>query len=298
MTVARNIKVGLFAIGGVAAAVIAAIAIGLHAVTPEQVEYHTYFDESVQGLDVGSPVKYRGVLVGSVKAIGFAPDRKHIAVVLGIGASQARQLDLAESTSHLRTELEVQGLTGLKDVEIEVVEPAENPPPALPFSPPTHYIPSRKSLLTGISGDLEVLAHELPELVSQAKVSFGKLDRVLDDVHEQQLVARAGEMVDRVSSSAAAARRLLASVDDAHLPERVSTTLASADNAITDARGVIKSVGTSLGDVGRRTTSSVDDLDRTIRELGDAARAVRELAEDIDREPDILLKGRGRSSRK
>ena len=311
MTVARNIKLGLFAIGAIAGAVIAAIVIGIHAMAPNTVEYHTYFDESVQGLDVGSPVKYRGVRIGAVKGIHIAPDRRHVDVVLALLESHARKLGLAASTPDLRTELEVQGLTGLKDVEIDFFDPATNPPPELPFEPEENYIPSKRSLLTGISGDLEVLAHELPELVENAKVTFGKLDRVLDDIHDQQLVARAGEMVDRVAQASAAARRVIASIDDAHLPAQAKATLASADAAIADARKVLTALDgdhglvasahratDSFGEVGRKTSATADDLDRTVRELGDAARAVRELAEELDREPDILVKGRGKSGRR
>ncbi len=311
MTVARNIKLGIFTIGAIAAAVIAAIVLGIHAMAPAKVDYHTYFDESVQGLDLGSPVTYRGVRIGSVEAIRIAPDRKHVDVVLGLLASEARKLGLAATSPELRTQLEVHGLTGLKNVEIDFFDPTANPPPELPFAPDDHYIPSKKSLLTGISGDLEVLAHELPELVDDAKITFGKLDKVLDDVHDERLVGRAGEMLDRLASASATARRVLASVEDAKLPAQAKATLASADAAIADARKVLERVDgnnglvasaqratDSFAEVGRKTSATADDLDRTVRELGDAARAVRELAEELDREPDILFKGRARSGRR
>ena len=311
MALARDVKLGLFAIGTIAAAVIAAIVLGLHAMAPAKVRYHTYFDESVQGLELGSPVTYRGVRIGSVDSIHIAPDRKHVDVILGLVASEARKLGLATAAPDLRTQLEVQGLTGLKNVEIDFFDPATNPPPELPFQPDENYIPSRRSLLTGLSGNVELLARELPELVDQAKVTFTKLDRVLDDVHDEQLVARAGVLLDRLSSASASARRVLASIDDAKLPAKAKETLAHADAAIADARKLIaridgehglvasaKRATDSFGDVGRKTAATADDLDRTLRELTEAARAVRELADEIDREPDILLKGRGRSGRR
>jgi len=44
----------------------------------------TYFDESVQGLQVDSAVKYRGVEVGRVERIRVAPDHRLIEVVMKI----------------------------------------------------------------------------------------------------------------------------------------------------------------------------------------------------------------------
>ena len=309
MSATRNFKLGLFVIGGIAAAVVAAIVLGIHAMAPATIQYHTYFDESVQGLDVGSPVKYRGVRIGAVDAIRIASDRKHVDVVLGLIASEARKLGLATTSPELRTQLSVQGLTGLKDVEIDFFDPEANPPPELPFEPDELYIPSKKSLITGISGDIEALARELPELVDRAKTTFGKLDRVLDDVHDEKLVARVGSLVDRLTSASVAARRVIASIDNAHLADQAKATLASADQAIADARALLRRVDgdhglvasaqratDSIGDVGRKTSATADDLDRTVRELGDAARAVRELAEELERSPDILVKGRARSS--
>ena len=50
------------------------LALGAGNVFKRTVTIETYFDESVQGLDVGSAVKYRGVQIGRVTRIGFTCD--------------------------------------------------------------------------------------------------------------------------------------------------------------------------------------------------------------------------------
>ena len=55
----------------------------------ETVSFVTYFDESVQGLEVGAPVKLRGVPIGHAVDIGFAPDRRHIEVVKSYAQERA-----------------------------------------------------------------------------------------------------------------------------------------------------------------------------------------------------------------
>ncbi|HUJ59407.1 MAG TPA: hypothetical protein VLX92_12970, partial [Kofleriaceae bacterium] len=47
----------------------------------------------------------------------------------------------------------------------------------------------------------------------------------------------------------------------------------------------------TIDEVGRRTLESTDDLARTLRELGDAARAVRTFVDELERDPDMLVKG-------
>ena len=62
----NHFKLGLFVIISFSAAVVTGIALGSEAMKKETTKYHTYFNESVQGLDVGAPVKFRGVTIGSV----------------------------------------------------------------------------------------------------------------------------------------------------------------------------------------------------------------------------------------
>jgi ABC-type transporter Mla subunit MlaD len=307
----RNFKLGLFVLVAAAGVVIAAIVLGLHLVAPATTSYHTFFDESVQGLDVGSPVKYRGVRVGAVDQIGIAPDRRHVDVVLALGAEATEQLDLARAAPRLRTQLVVTGLTGLKYVEIDFADPRRYPPPELPFAAPSNYIPARPSLFSNLAQDVETLSQRLPEMADRVDSSMDKLDRLLDEVHDQQLVARAASMADRIGDAADSVHEVATRIDRARLPDQAGKVLASADRAIGQASSVLrrmdgdrglvasaKRATDSVGDVGKSTLSASNELGRTVRELGDAARAVRELAEDLQREPDILVKGRPRSNRR
>ena len=59
-------KLGLFVVVGFCAAVATAVFFGAQSLRNETVRYKTYFDESVQGLEVGSFVKFRGVTIGTV----------------------------------------------------------------------------------------------------------------------------------------------------------------------------------------------------------------------------------------
>ena len=309
MTVARNVKLGLFVIAAFVAAAVVAIVLGLHAMRPATIRYHAYFDESVQGLDLGSPVKYRGVRIGSVEGIEVAPDRKHVDVSLALIARDAHRLGLAEGPPELRAQLTVQGLTGLCFVELDFFDPTRYPPQLLPFPAAERTIPTQQSVIHGLASDLETISKQLPKLADRASATFDRFDRVLDDIHDEQLVARIGDALDRTGAAASELRRLAGHVDRARLPEQTEAVLASADRAIADLRRVIARVDgdhglvastqratDSIGELGR-TLASSDELSHALREVADAARAMRELAEQIDHEPDMLVKGRARSGK-
>jgi phospholipid/cholesterol/gamma-HCH transport system substrate-binding protein len=77
-----NFMLGLFVILGFFLGVSAIIWVGATSFFQKGQTYITYFDESVQGLQSDSNVKYRGVDVGRVERIRVAPDNKLIGVVI------------------------------------------------------------------------------------------------------------------------------------------------------------------------------------------------------------------------
>ncbi len=75
---------GLFVTIGVMLGVAAVIWLGASKYFQKGSMYATYFDESVQGLQADSVVKFRGVDIGTVKQIGVAPDQRLVEVVMKI----------------------------------------------------------------------------------------------------------------------------------------------------------------------------------------------------------------------
>jgi phospholipid/cholesterol/gamma-HCH transport system substrate-binding protein len=64
-------KIGVFVISAIVIGVIGVVVLGAGAIFQKRSLIETYIDESVQGLDVGSPVKFRGVPVGRVEQISL-----------------------------------------------------------------------------------------------------------------------------------------------------------------------------------------------------------------------------------
>src|SRR6185437_4913952 len=111
----------------------------------------------------GSTVAFRGVRIGSVGAIGIAPDRTHIDVALDLGLPRTSELDM---TSLVAT-LESSGITGVKFVELSPRKPGA-PLPKLAFEPDPRYVPAARSLLATLEERAAQIAMKTSELVEHA----------------------------------------------------------------------------------------------------------------------------------
>ncbi|HEX7839844.1 MAG TPA: MlaD family protein, partial [Kofleriaceae bacterium] len=227
-----HVKLGLLAIAGLLGVVAAGLGLGLRGARSATISYRTYFDESVQGLEIGAPVKYRGVRIGNTSTIEVAPDRKHVAVGLALFAGEAGRLGLADRVPELRTQLATQGVTGIKFVEIDFCDPATNPLPRLPFPPGDHYVPARASMMKGLEDNLEAVGQRLPELVDRAVSTLTKIELVLDDLHGQRVPHRIADVIAGISGAAADVRRLAQHLDRAQVGNRAATALDGVDGAV------------------------------------------------------------------
>ena len=139
-TLKTKFSVGLFLIIGMAVAIVAIIWLGMSNYLEKGRFYVAYFDESVQGLDKDSPVKYRGVHIGRVFHIGVAPDDRLIEVVLKIESDIQPQHEHKNIVAQLKSV----GITGLMFIELEHRKPGETDlSPSISFKPPYPVVPTR-----------------------------------------------------------------------------------------------------------------------------------------------------------
>jgi phospholipid/cholesterol/gamma-HCH transport system substrate-binding protein len=273
---ANPFKIGLFVLLVLAGVVAIALGLGATRIKKNTLTYHTYFNESVQGLDVGSPVKFRGVTVGAVSAIEIAPDRRHVDVAQDLDFGHLRQMGLSDGVGpkrvpdDLRAQLASQGVTGVKFVAIDFFDPRANPPPELPFPVPDAYIPAARSIFKDLEETITKAMDKLPDLADAVVTITGRVDRLLAHLEEDDVTGRAVATLghtDRVLSRLDGAIKHL---DSGRLPEQTART---------------------LGDVSR----SSRELDLTLREVREAAQSIRVFADALERDPDMLFKGRAKA---
>jgi phospholipid/cholesterol/gamma-HCH transport system substrate-binding protein len=277
-------KLGLFVVGGAALALAIAVYLGASQLTRKHVDYLSYFDESVQGVDLGSPVKFRGVTIGRVARIDVAPDHRHVAITSALDSEQLSDLRLTEPGSHadrlrappeLRVQLVNQGITGLKFLQIDFFDPEQYPVPVLGFPTPERYLPAAVSTLKNVENAVAKASDVMPQLIEQLDRTLGHIDTLVTSMNTVVTQIDARGLSARLDAAISHANAVLARLDgDRGL-------FASAQRAL-DGFGDLASMSPDLG----------ADLSDTLREIRSAASSIQRVADALERDPDMLIKGR------
>jgi phospholipid/cholesterol/gamma-HCH transport system substrate-binding protein len=168
---------GLFIIGFSVAAAFFAMWLG----SPghhDDVLYRIHFHDSVSGLAVGDPVKFRGIDVGTVKALGIDPDDSRLVVV---------DLRLRKETpvkTDTRASLALKGITGVVYIELSGGDPAAKT--LLAVTPPDQVpeIPSEKVGLKAMLDNLPRLVDKFSAIEDQVKKVVTSVGGLTDKVKE------------------------------------------------------------------------------------------------------------------
>jgi paraquat-inducible protein B len=321
MAAARPAVVGAFVLGGLALAVAAILFFGgtrLFAPTTRAV---IFFEGSVAGLDIGAPVTFRGVRVGSVQHVALhlsVDGRARIPVTVELlpgqvvleGEEVRRGTGLDRLvTAGLRAQLVMQSfVTGQLRIDLDF-RPGT---PATTVAADTDGLPQ----IPALPSDFERLRATLAEVPVQDLAQTAQ--RVLHSVERLagRLEAELGPLLDSTRHGVDAATRTLETTEQAvvRLQADVSRTVLELDRLVAGARQQVADRGTEvarvLGSVDRLARraeallASLDgltaprsqfrgDLEAAARDLAASAASLRGFARAVERDPSALLRGGG-----
>jgi paraquat-inducible protein B len=288
-----------------------------------------YFDGSVKGLRVGAPVTFRGVEVGSVSNIAIRANTEdlttRIPVLIEIdpdsiettGGHLDDQLPRLIKRG-LRAKLALQSLvTGQLLIELDFKPDTK----ARLVGGKTKYaeIPTVPSTLSKFAKELEKIPlHEIGHRVTAILASIDKfmdnpeLNQSVHNLNQtildlQKLVQDVGRHIDPLMSSATAAvghaDELVLNVNKQidPLAADIKKTATAVTGAADAARPALKEAGKAMANIAALTAKGSEErrqLDSTLKELRAAARSIKIFAEYLERHPEALIRGKGRSKRR
>jgi ABC-type transporter Mla subunit MlaD len=339
---ANYFKLGLFVIGAIVAGILVLLVIGTGRFLQKRVTVETYFNESVQGLDVGSKMKYRGVEVGQVTRISFTyvkyeqdkpmGDRKRYVLVEAqiqprlVGGKAANDIASAESTAMevekgLRVKLAPQGITGTSYLEIDYVDPANNPPLPLDWVPDNIYIPSAPStvgqIVNSASEIMERLRHldvesvvanlnklltttndriaalDTKSLQEKTERTLAKIESTLNDIAAKKLSDEAVALLAELRKSNSELQATLSNPSFKKLPDSADQALQKVRDLVADPRlaSSIAHMERTLARLDRIFGGGESDLATTIENLRQISDNLRDLTEDAKRYPSGVIFG-------
>src|SRR5262245_48262348 len=270
----------------------------------------TYFTENVSGLDISSPVRYRGVSVGRVSDVRVDPNVETIEVdfelfqdrLATIGASVTRVQQLADLPMfpRLRTRVVGNPVTGEGYLLLDV--PRDPPPPiALGFTPSRAYVPSVPSALATVQDRLPAVLERaegalqtLSEIVARVPDSLDRMDRFFTSVErilrESQLPELSADLRSFSTSTTAQIAQITSNMD------RLVGTDGTLVKFAEEARSAIQAADVPASsqaarDAADRTILAADDLRRSLPAIRETLAQLRELARRLEEQPESVVYG-------
>ena len=293
-------RIGLFISGGVVLLVAAILVFGGGQMFRPKITMETYIEGSVQGIDLGSPVKFRGVLIGKVTQISFAFTEYDVKATDGLFNYVVLFMEINREVfpnmfnenltpmlnrgieQGLRVRIEPQGITGLNYLNIDYFDPRRFPAIWPPWKPQTYYIPSAPGELTSFLDSINGILREVE------KLNIGGISKSGTELLENLNKAVVGAQVDKVSADIQTliqdANSVLKKSDLPALSAEAKSFLAALESSNRDLQKILKNIEPA----SRLSPAQVQQL---MNGLTATATNLEQLSEEVKRRPSLLLWG-------
>lgn len=319
--------IGIFVLSALALALAGIVFIGSIQFLTQKETFILYFDESVNGLEVGAPVKFKGVPIGQTTEIRIRwnqdDDSDHVPVFIEIDVSRLMSrlgvsIDLrddevynAQVNAGLRANLVLESLiTGLLYIELDYKTDLGRPVfvqddvvyKEIPTTPSamaeigqsaTEIIARLSSIdVKAINDKLIALLDSVKEAIDEvrfAEISDGVIEAV-DSISTMAKSEKIGETVDNLNEALVEFRRLAGKVES-----KIDPVLESAGETNKKLQLALEKVSYTVDQLRyafEPESSFRHEIETALTELAEAAVSARMLVEFLERNPKALLTGK------
>jgi len=283
--------IGLFVIIGALICALIIIWVGAADIFMKGSLYATYFDESVQGLQVDSAIKYRGVEIGKVQSIGVAPDQRLIEVIMKIDLEGDLQKQVIAT-------LKTAGITGIVFVELDQLRAGDlSVSPKISFQSKYPVIPSRRSQISRFVADTGVIMQNIKDIDLK-----GLSDQLKNTTHAIENFVegkRLNNIMTNLESTSANLNQAISRINKTIAEGKVDKTINETMGVLSDARQLIGQAKSeietlNLKEKASRTDRLLDNIDKKTKtitnELQDTSEHLRVTSENLQKLSDNLAK--------
>jgi len=305
--------IGIFVAGAIGLIVAGILIIsGGKLLLTDKTNYVLYFKGSVKGLNIGSPVSFRGVNIGTVTdiqlVVGEVGSDIRIPVIIEIDntkfiSSQTGESMMGDDDSldklvdaGLRAQLQLQSLlTGQLFIQIDFIP---NTPANLADYKKSRWAPQEIPTIPSPIEKINKLLVDIP----MDKVK----EHILSGIEGFDRLVNSEELHESITALHAALKEFRQLV--ANLDRQVEPVASNVNLTLDDARKALQKASITLDDI-RSTMAQADTtlqsadalfsdeqvltaLDNALNEITSAAYAIRILAEAINNQPESLIRGR------
>jgi len=295
-------RIGLFVTGGVGILVAALLVFGGGQMFSPKITMETYIKSTVQGIDVGSPVKFRGVLIGKVTKMSFAFTEYDVKSVGALSNYVVLFMDInREVFPHMFTEdltpllnrgieqglrvrIEPQGITGLNYLDIDYYDPTRFPVLWPTWKPQYYYIPSAPGELTSFLDSINGILREVE------KLNIGGISENGAELLENLNKAVVGAQVDKLSADLQAliqdSNAILQKSDIPALSADAKRFLSEIESSNRELRKILKNIEPATSKL--KPAEFRDVLNR----ISNTTANLEQLTEEVKRRPSLLMWGK------
>jgi phospholipid/cholesterol/gamma-HCH transport system substrate-binding protein len=294
-------KIGLFVISAIIVGVLGVVVLGVGTVLQKKALVETYIDESVQGLDVGSALKFRGVPVGRVDQISltsaeYPTRRQYVLVRMSISTNMfqfpvndpnspalKRELDRG-----FRIRLAPQGLTGVAYLEADYLDPERNAPLEIDWQPYYPYIPSTRSRITQLSEAVERILQNfgdinIPQITGSIEKSLGAMTKLAESANLEKIGVQANSLLAEVRETNRQINTLFSSPELKSVLADTSATAGRARQLIERAEKPINQMLTDLPQAAESMNRLVKRVDAVSNDLPETTVQLRQTLQRLNR---------------